>query len=179
MGWQFTALAAATLLGTAHTFRGELDEGIAIARDGIRSSEELGETWERAYLHHFLAVALLHKGEPAEAEVHARRCLELKRALGDLIGMASAVEALALIAMSRSSSERAATLLGAGEAIWRSIPTTILEPYLADHDRTEADARAALGTTRFETAHRAGLEMTRDEVVDYALEVRPAGSRVV
>ena len=149
MGWRFTALSAATLLGVAHTFRGELDEGIAIARDGIRSSEELGETWERAYLLHFLAVALLHKGEPAEAEVHARRCLELKRALGDLIGMASAVEALALIAMSRGSSERSATLLGAGEAIWRSIPTTILEPYRADHDRTEADARAALGTARF------------------------------
>jgi non-specific serine/threonine protein kinase len=177
MGWPFTALSAATLLGTAHTFRGELDEGIAIARDGIRSSEELGETWERAYLHHFLAVALLHKGEPDEAEVHARRSLELKRALGDLIGMAWAVEALALIAMSRGASERSATLLGAGEAIWRSIPTTIHEPFRADHDRTEADARAALGTTRFETAHRAGLEMTRDKVVDYALEVRPSAAR--
>ena len=93
--------------------------------------------------------------------------------------MASAVEALALIAMSRGSSERSATLLGAGEAIWRSIPTTILEPYRADHDRTEADARAALGTAHFEAAHRAGLEMSRDEVVDYALEVRPSGTRVV
>ncbi len=113
---------------------------------GSDLSEELGETWERAYLHHFLAVALLHKGEPAEAEVHARRSLELKRALGDLIGMAWAVEALALIAMSRGASERSATLLGAGEAIWRSVPTTILEPFRADHDRTEADARAALGT---------------------------------
>jgi non-specific serine/threonine protein kinase len=93
--------------------------------------------------------------------------------------MASAVEALALIAMSRGSSERSATLLGAGEAIWRSIPTTILEPYRADHDRTEADARAALGTTQFETAYRAGLEMTRDKVVDYALEVRPSPARAV
>ncbi|MFL5727025.1 MAG: ATP-binding protein [Chloroflexota bacterium] len=177
MGWQFAALSSATLLGVGHTFRGELDEAIAIARDGIRLSEELGETWERAYLLHFLAVALLHKGEPAEAEVHARRCLELKRALGDLIGMASAVEALALIAMSRGSSERSATLLGAGEAIWRSIPTTLLEPYRADHDRTEAGARAALGATQFEAAHRAGLEMTRDDVVDYALEVGPSAAR--
>ena len=179
MGWRFTALSAATLLGVAHTFRGELDAAIAIARDGIRSSEELGETWERAYLLHFLAVALLHKGEPAEAEMHARQSLDLKRALGDLIGMASAVEALALIAMSRGSSERSATLLGAGEAIWRSVPTTILEPFRADHDRTEADARAALGAANFETAHRAGLEMTRDEVVDYALEVRPSTTRAV
>jgi non-specific serine/threonine protein kinase len=49
----------------------------------------------------------------------------------------------------------------------------------ADHDRTEADARAALGTADFETAHGAGLEMTRDEVVDYALEVRPSMTRAV
>ncbi|MFL5673904.1 MAG: ATP-binding protein [Chloroflexota bacterium] len=180
MGWQFTWLSAATLLGVAHTFRGELDAGIAIARDGIRLSEELGETWERAYLLHFLAVASLHKGEPEEAEGYARQCLELKRALGDLIGMASAVEALALIAMGRGSSERSATLLGAGEAIWRSIPTTILAPYRADHDRTEAEARAALGAAAFEAAHRAGLAMTRDEVVDYALEIRrPATSPAV
>ena len=87
MGWRFTALSASTLLGVAHTFRGELDKAIVIARDGIRLSEELGETWERAYLLHFLALALLNKGEPAEAEVCARRCLELKRALGDLVGM--------------------------------------------------------------------------------------------
>jgi non-specific serine/threonine protein kinase len=96
-----------------------------------------------------------------------------------LIGIASAVEALALIAMGRGSSERSATLLGAGEALWRSIPTAILEPYRADHDRTEAGARAVLGTTQFEAAHRAGLEMTRDEVVDYALEVRPSPARAV
>jgi len=179
MGWRFTALSASTLLGVAHTFRGELDEAIVIAREGIRLSEELGETWERAYLLHFLALALLNKGEPAEAEVCARRCLELKRALGDLVGMASAVEALALIAMSRGASERSAILLGAGAAIWGSVPTTIHEPFRAGHDRTEAEARAALGTAHFESAHRAGLEMTRDEVVDYVLEVRPPTSRAV
>src|SRR5205814_9898350 len=68
---------------------------------------------------------------------------------------------------------------GAGEAIWRSVPTTIHEPFRADHDRTEADARAALGAAQFESAHRAGLEMTRDEVVDYALEVRPPTTAAV
>jgi non-specific serine/threonine protein kinase len=55
----------------------------------------------------------------------------------------------------------------------------MLEPFRADHDRTEANARAALGAANFETAHRAGLEMTRDEVVDYALEVRPSTTRAV
>src|SRR5438874_2226205 len=46
-------------------------------------------------------------------------------------------------------------------------------------DRDEAGARAALGTTRFEAAHLAGLKMTREEIVDYALEVRPSADRAV
>jgi predicted ATPase/DNA-binding CsgD family transcriptional regulator len=171
MGARFTVLSAHVLLGVVHTFRGELDEAIETARTGIRLSEELGETWERAYLLHFLAVALLHRGAPEEAELHARRSLELKAALGDRVGMASAVEALALIAMSRGLGQRAATLLGAGDALWRSIPTTILAPYQADHDRTEAEARAAIGVAGFDAAHLAGVAMTPDDVVAYALEL--------
>ena len=61
--------------------------------------------------------------------------------------------------------------------MWRSIPISILEPLRADHDRAEADARAALGPHAFEAAYRVGLSMTRDEVVDYALEVRTPASR--
>jgi non-specific serine/threonine protein kinase len=137
----------------------------------------LGETWQRATLLQFLAVARLHRGELAEAEVHARQCLELKRALGDLVGMASAIEALASIAMALGAGERTATLLGSADAMWRSIPMSILEPLRADHDRAGADARAAVGSTRFEAAHRTGLQMTRDEVVDYALEVRTSATR--
>jgi hypothetical protein len=49
--------------------------------------------------------------------------------------MASALESLAPIAMSRAASERAATLLGAADAMWRSIPMSLLEPLRADHDR--------------------------------------------
>jgi non-specific serine/threonine protein kinase len=121
----------------------------------------------------------LHRGELEEAEQLGRRCIELKRDLGDLVGMASALESLAPIAMSRAASERAATLLDAADAMWRSIPMSFLEPLRADHDRAGADARAAMGSARFESAHRAGLGTTRDELVDYVLEVRPSGARVV
>ncbi len=177
MASRFLELSATVLLAVGRTFRGELDEGIALATDGLRQSEALGETWQRATFRQFLAVATLHRGEPAAADLHARQCLELKRDLGDLTGMASAMEALASIAMALGSGERAATLLGAAEAMWRSIPISILEPLRADHDRAGADARAALGSTRFESAYRTGLQMTRDEVVDYALEVPTSAAR--
>ena len=139
----------------------------------------MGETWQRATLLQFLAVATLHRNEPAEAERHARRCLELKRDLGDLIGMAQAMEALASIAMALNAGERAATLLGAADAMWRSIPTSILEPLRADHDRAVSDARSALGAVRFDAALGAGMNMTRDEVVDYVVEARRSAARPV
>ena len=176
MASPFLALSATVLLAVGRTFRGELDEGIALATDGLRQSEALGETWQRATLLQFLAVATLHRGEPADADQQARQCLEMKRDLGDLTGMASAVEALASIAMALGAGERTATLLGAADAMWRSIPISIREPG-ADHDRAGADARAAVGGAHFEAAYRAGLQMTRDEVVDYALEVRPSVTR--
>jgi non-specific serine/threonine protein kinase len=177
MASRFLALSATVLLAVGRTFRGEHDEGIALATDGIRQSEALGETWQRATLLQFLAVATLHRGEPAEADRYARQCLELKRDLGDLTGMASAIEALASIAMALGSGERTATLLGAADATWRSIPIAILEPLRADHDHAGADARAAVGSARFEAAYRAGLQMTRDEVVDFALEVRTSAAQ--
>jgi non-specific serine/threonine protein kinase len=177
MASRFLELSATILLAVGRTFRGELDEGIALATDGLRLSEALGETWQRATLLQFLAVATLHRGEPAEADRHARRCLAMKRDLGDLTGMASAIEALASIAMAQGAGERTATLLGAAESMWRSIPISILEPLRADHDRAGADARAAVGRAPFEAAYRAGLQMTRDEVVDYALEVGTSVAR--
>ena len=179
MALPFLALSATVLLAVGRTFRGELDEGIALATDGLRLSETLGETWQRATLLQFLAVATLHRNEPAEAERHARRCLELKRDLGDLTGMAQAMEALASIAMALNAGERAATLLGAADAMWRSIPTSILEPLRADHDRAVSDARSALGAVRFDAALGAGMSMTRDEVVDYVVEARRPAARPV
>ena len=177
MASRFLELSATILLAIGRTFRGEFDEGIALATDGLRLSEALGETWQRATLLQFLAVATLHRGEPVEADRQARRCLEMKRDLGDLTGMASAIEALASIAMALGAGERAATLLGGAHSVWRSIPISILEPLRADHDQAAADARAAIGSAGFEAAHRAGLQMTRDEVVDYALEVRTSAAR--
>ena len=170
MGSRFTELSAMVLLAVGRTFRGALDEGIAVAREGIVISEELGETWEHAYLLQFLAVATLLRGDTAEAEQCARQCFQLGDDIGDRSGMASAIEALASIAIARDAVERAATLLGAADTSWQAIPLAILEPLRPGHEGAEAAARAALGTARFETAHRAGASMTPDEIADFVFE---------
>ena len=163
------------------TFRGELDEGIALANDGLRYERSTGRDvasvprcFSSSRSRHSIA------GEPAAADSHARRCLELKRDLGDLTGMASAVEALASIAWRLGAGERAATLLGAADAIWAIHPharcSSLCAPTMIVRHPTHG---------RPWEAHVRGCppsrpEMTRDEVVDYALEVRrprPAAGR--
>ena len=176
MALRFATLSATALLVLANAYSGRVDEAIASAQDGIALSEDLGETWERATLFQILAVVSLRRGELAEAERQARRSLELKWGLVDLVGMASVLETLASIAMASAAGERAATLLGAADAMWRSIPMSILEPLRADHDHAESDARAAMGGAQFEAAHRVGLEMSRDEVVAYAVDARPTAA---
>ena len=178
MAFRFAALSAKVMLVSTHAYSDRVDETIAAAHDAIALSEELGEIWERASLLRTVAFLSLGRGQLVEAEEFARRSLKLKGELGDLVGLASGLEALASIAIARGSSARAATILGGAEAMWRSIPAPILEPFRADHDRADADARAALGPTAFDTAYGAGLAMTRDEIVDYALEVGPPVGQV-
>jgi len=91
--------------------------------------------------------------------------------------LASAVEALASIAMALGAGERAATLLGAADAIWQSIPMPLHGPLRPDHDRAISDARSALGAARFNAAHGVGLQMRRDDVIDFALGVRTPAAR--
>ena len=177
MAIRFAVLSTKVLIVSVNAYSGRVDEVIDTAQDAIALSEELGETWERASLFQVLAVASRHHGRLAEAEEYARRCLELKRDLGDLNGLAYGLETLAPIAMAKGSGERAATLLGGAEALWRSIPAPMVEPLRADHDRAEADARAALEPAVFAAAYGVGLAMTGDEVVDYALEIRSSGNR--
>jgi len=178
MAFRFAALSARVQLASGRIFRGQLDEGIELANEGLRLSEAIGESFERATLLQLLAVATLHRGKPAEADAFARRCLELRHGLGDLNGLASAVEALASIAMALGAGERAATLLGAADAIWRSIPVPLHGPLRPDHDRAMSSARSALGAARFDAAHGIGLQMRRDDVIDYALGARAPATRV-
>ena len=128
-------------------------------RDGLRSSEEPGrDVGARHAASASWRSPRSIEGEPAEADAHARRCLELERDLGDLIGMASAVEALASIAMSRSvaaSAPRPSSALARRDLAIH--PDVAARSRLrADHDRADSGrSRRRSGAARFEAAHGA------------------------
>ena len=173
MGSRFLALSATVLLAVGRTFRGELDEGIALATDGLRLSEALGETWQRATLLQFLAVARLHRGELAEAR---GACPPVPRTASGTLAIwsgwrrpsrpwrrspwPSAQES----APPPSSVRRTRCGVPSPCRSWSPCEPTMIAPEPMPARRWEPPAsRPPTG---------AGLQMTRDEVVDYALEVR-------
>jgi predicted ATPase/DNA-binding CsgD family transcriptional regulator len=172
-------LHAHTVRGYAFLGGGDFDAAIAIAGEGVRLSEALGETWERGILFQLLAGASLGRGDLDDAAGYARRSIALEHGLDDRTGLAHTIALLASIEMSRRSAERAATLLGGSEAIFRSIPSSLMEPFRDAHQRAIDDARRALGEEGYLSAYAAGRDMTRDEVVAYAVDARRPAAPMV
>jgi DNA-binding NarL/FixJ family response regulator len=85
------------------------------------------------------------------------------------------LEALAWIAASGRQYERAAVLLGAAAALWRSMAVTLdgvehLAVYQRDCYR---QTRQALGEQAFQAAHTRGSELPAEDAFGYALQQSP------
>ena len=138
-------LRAHTALGYALLGEANVDGAIAIAREGVRLSEDSGEVFRRGILFQLLAGASLARGDPDAAADEARQAVAFEHAIDDRVGLAHTVALLASIEMSRGAALRAATLLGGSEAIFRSVPASLMEPFQAADSAAISGARAALG----------------------------------
>jgi len=156
---------------------GDLDAAVSMGRDAVQLSERLGETWERGIAYQLLAGASLARGDLDDAARSAKESVSLERDLDDRIGMAHTIALFAAIEMGRDRPQRTATLLGGSEAIFLSIPSSLMEPFREPNRQAAETARLAIGDRAFEAAFALGLAMTRDEVVDYAREVEAMPSR--
>ena len=172
-------LHAHTVRGYAYLGQGDFGGAITIAHEGVRLSEDLGETWERGILFQLLAGASFASGDHDEAATYAQRSAGYEHDLDDRVGLAHTIALLASIEMSRGSAPRAAMLLGGSDAIFRSIPSSLMEPFQAAQRQAVDRARDALGEAAYVAAYGAGLDMTPDEIVDYAVDTRPPVARPV
>ena len=133
---QATGLAElAAQLALLQQLTGNSDEAIACCERGLALLSERGhgepgpgaprpgatgrERWISGYLYLIAGLALVQSPgrEPAAAEA-LHRALAAKHALGDVLGTAYAVEALAWLAARREQPERTAWLLGAADQLW-------------------------------------------------------------
>jgi len=147
-------------LGHLYQLAGRLAEAVSTCDEGL---EMLGpdstEQWLQSYLYFVSSCALFQMpGREAESEAVVRRALLGKEELGDIIGMAYALEVLGWLSAKTGSPERTAWLLGVAQPLWdrgavRFSGTAIMEGF---HQRAEQDAREELGAERYGAVHETG-----------------------
>jgi hypothetical protein len=81
-----------------------------------------------------------------------------------------AFEDIAALASRQGQHDRAARLLGAGEAFCETLSRGAPVAGPAEYERARAEGRAALGEAAFAAAWAEGRAMSLDEAVQYALE---------
>ena len=156
------------------------DEGrvLACQRELAVLTEAGGESvrcWHAAYCLWALGLAAWRQGDLQRAERLEQESLRLRDGLNDLRRSTVCLEALAWIAASGHQYERAAVLLGAAGALWRSMAVTLdgvehLAYYQRDCCR---HTRQALGEQAFQAAYARGSDLPAEEAFAYALQQAP------
>jgi predicted ATPase/DNA-binding CsgD family transcriptional regulator/tetratricopeptide (TPR) repeat protein len=136
------------------------------------------ERWIGGYLSLISGLALARRPGCEEAAAQAlRRGLAAQHELGDMLGTAYAVEALAWLAAQREQHERAAWLLGAADQLWGRTSQRLSGIALLEESRqrTVKATRAALGERRYTGALAHGWALGLDAVVRDAADADADG----
>ena len=165
-----TAAFALSDLAIVTMMRGEPERAEALFEESIAAAAASGDRWTRSHALWGFGLLSLEQGRADRARDLLREALELMRTLDERTGIALGVEALAWIAGAQGDAERAARLIGATQAVWESIPSSLPPVLSAHHEACERRARSRLGAAEFDRARRAGAALTREAAVAYALE---------
>jgi hypothetical protein len=114
-------------------------------------------------------------GNLETAEALARESLETGQRIGDEFTKPFAISGLAAIATERREFERAATLVGAAEAIMEAQQMAWPPDERPHYERMLATLPEAMGLSEFDLARSRGHSMASSEAVDFALGARSAG----
>ncbi|WP_063801909.1 ATP-binding protein [Streptomyces sp. WM6378] len=151
-------LAAALVRALAHITDGHIDEAVALLDHMRADCDRQGEQWLRAFGDFMCARAELARGRPAVALGHARACWAVKRRLQDPLGMAMALDVLAVAAAADGRARDTAHLLGLAQQLWDNLghPQIGVTEWTAARDSCEQQARHALGDDAYATAFHDG-----------------------
>jgi predicted ATPase len=158
--------------GHLHHLAGRPLESVATCEEGLAMlGPGDGEQWLRSYLYLIYGLALFQMpGREADCEAVVREGLLGKSKLGDIVGMAYALDILGWVSLKVGLPERAAWLLGTAAPLWdrSSAPfsgTAIMEQFHLDAER---DAAAAIGGERYAAVHGAGVAYMKGQLNDVA-----------
>jgi hypothetical protein len=114
-------------------------------------------------------------GNLERADALAREALEIDRQREDHWAMPYKVSGLAAVATERGEYDRAATLVGAAEAMMEAQRAALPPDERPHYERMVATLTNAMGQAEFDRVRAAGHSMSASEAVDFALGARSAG----
>jgi DNA-binding CsgD family transcriptional regulator len=152
---------------------GDAEWAVAQCAAGLAMlGEQSTELWIHSYLHLIAGFALFQQpGKDAECAAEVRNALRAKQELGDVTGVAYALEALGWLAARDGRYVRVAWLLGAADPLWahagnRLGNTAILEGY---HQAAVRAASASLGDKRYATLAASSGRRPLAAIIGHAL----------
>jgi predicted ATPase/DNA-binding CsgD family transcriptional regulator len=154
--------------GIAALFAGSYQAAAEALADSLALNQG-GDPWTRSHALWGLGLVRWLTGSPGEAVSLEREALGLMREVDNRSGVALCVEALAWLAAGGGRWEHAARLVGAAEAVWRSIPAQPPVPVRPYRDACIQSTRRALGEPHWAARHAEGLALTRAQAVALAL----------
>ncbi len=114
------------------------------------------------------------QGDLRQAAAQTRKCLQVNQAWESRnpYGIVLCLETLAWITADERRYRRAATLLGAADALWTDLGATIssYRHLVGFHDACERQLRDAMGDPAFADAFRHGQVLTYEDALAYALD---------
>jgi non-specific serine/threonine protein kinase len=168
-GWNVGVRIATVDLGILARLRDDPDQATTRFEEARALAESAGDSYTQAFCFTNLAHLALQQGEWAASAGWYRQSLAIWRELQDTLNIAAILEGLAWPISALGQAEHAARLFGAAEALRTVVGTAIFPHWQADHDRAEADARAALGAEAFAAAWAAGRALTFEQAIDLGL----------
>jgi len=159
------------LLGLTCGFAADLSGATEAHQACLDICEPAGESWYRSYSLWHLGLVVWASGDATKAIQLEKQSLELKRSMDERLGVALCIEALAWIE-SQDHAARAATLLGAADALWTVMGTSVAtQPGLLPlRETSETTLTTALGTEGYTAAYQQGNAMDAHLAMAYALE---------
>ncbi|WP_283138723.1 ATP-binding protein [Rhizohabitans arisaemae] len=165
-------LPATVELALTLTALGEAEQAMSVLEDCILTCEQRGELWLRSYAYYARARAQRATRSLVDAAESTRASLRIKQRFHDVLGVCLNLELLALIACDQLDVRRAATLLGAAQANWRSfgLPLMGSASFGAEHEQCVKECLAIMGEERYQDCFEEGQAMNLDEAITFAIE---------
>ena len=161
-------------LGVDASLVGRREQADQRYRQILAIAEARGGSYYRSVALWAMGIEAFRRGDLGEATAQVTASLRIKgeRLSIDRYGTTLCLETMASIAAGVREYRRAATLLGAADAVWDEMGTSIAAHgnLVGAHDACVRQARDHLGADRYARAFRHGRELSYHEAICYALD---------